>query len=144
LRAPQGFKSITQVIVQSSEVIKMSTSGYLTSEYLANLTSPFNATNTFNGLTQSDLGQEVITNLWVNRNKTNPDFGQAEDTTWAVNTIPSDGVSEHSVAIGYALDGNPVYGPLGYTTTNGSDQLKVLRSSYVKRDWLKGRPAAVN
>lgn len=38
--------------------------------------------------------------------------------------------------IAYGLDGNPVYGPLGYTTTDGSDALKVLRSSYVKRDWL--------
>jgi hypothetical protein len=241
----------------------MATSGYLTTEYLANLTAPFNTEIAFNGLTQSDLGKEVITNLWVNRDKTNPDFGQAEDASWAVNTIPSGilgiqvdvartyalvyyaglpdyvitqpgigneptnqygilkipvtpstatsslhtltsssnvgifvngsgifnytdtftwknsgtwsydafraeaasinddgahatpsgefhnhiqsarvleqlndpfavGISEHSLLIGYGLDGNPVYGPLGHTTTDGSDQLKVLRAAMSK------------
>jgi hypothetical protein len=255
-------------LLSQFKVNNMATSGYLTTQYLANLTAPFNTDAAFTELTQSDLGKEVITNLWVNRDKTNPDFGQAADTTWAVNTIPSDilgiqvdaartyalvyyagipdyyitqpgigneptnqygilkipvtptdatsslhaltsssnvgvfvngsgifnytdtfswqnegtwsydafkaeaasinddgahatptgtfhnhiqsakvleqlndpfalGNSEHSLLIGYGLDGNPVYGPLGYTTTNGSDQLKVLRSSYVKRDWLE-------
>jgi hypothetical protein len=246
----------------------MATSGYLTTEYLDNLTAPFNTEAAFNELTQSELGQEVITNLWVNRDKTNPDFGQSEVTTWDIDSIPTSiagiqvdaartyalvyyagipdyvitqpginneptnqygilklsttptaetdsvhtltssgsvgifvngsgifnytdtftwengrvwsyeafraeaaainddgahsnptgayhnhvqsadtleelndpfalGVSEHSLLIGYGLDGNPVYGPLGYTTTDGSGELEVLRSSYVKRDWLE-------
>jgi hypothetical protein len=245
----------------------MTTSGYLTSEYLNNLTSPFNTETAFDDLTQSDLGKEVINKLWVNRDQSNPDFGRSEVTTWDVDTIPTSivgiqvdaareyalvyyagipdyvitepgigneptnqygilkipitpiaetdavhtltssgsvgifvngsgifnytdtftwerggvwsyeafmaeaaainddgahsnptgafhnhvqsaetleelndpfalGISEHSLLIGYGLDGNPVYGPLGYKTTDGSDELEVLRSSYVKRDWL--------
>jgi YHYH protein/von Willebrand factor type D domain len=260
--------SLTQVIVQSSEVIKMTTSGYLTSDYLNNLTSPFNDQSVFDELLQTDLGQEIISKLWVNRDKTNPDFGQTDVTFWDIGDIPTSivgiqvdaarkyalvyyaglpdyvitepgvgneptnvygilkipldpiaetdvvheltssgdvgifingsgifsytdtfnwqnegvwsydaliaeaasinddgahstptgefhnhiqsadvleelddpfalGVSEHSLLIGYGIDGNPVYGPLGYTTTDGSGELEVLRSSYVKRDWLE-------
>jgi hypothetical protein len=260
--------SLTQVIVQSSEVIKMTTSGYLTTEYLNNLTSPFNNQSTFDQLLQTDLGQQIISKLWVNRDKTSPDFGQTDVTFWDIGDIPTSivaiqvdenrkfaliyyaglpdyviaepgvgnepqnvygilkipldpiaetdtvheltssgdvgvfingssifsytdtfswqnegawsydaliaeaasinddgahstptgefhnhiqsadvleelgdpfalGVSEHSLLIGYGIDGNPVYGPLGYTTTDGSGELEVLRSSYVKRDWLE-------
>jgi hypothetical protein len=260
--------SLTQVIVQSSEVIKMTTSGYLTTEYLNNLTSPFNDQATFDELLQTDLGQEIISKLWVNRDKTGPDFGQIDVTFWDIGDIPTSivaiqvdenrefaliyyaglpdyvitepgvgnepqnvygilkialdpiaetdavheltssgdvgvfingrgifsytdtftwqnegawsydaliaeaasinddgahstptgefhnhiqsadvleelgdpfalGVSEYSLLIGYGIDGNPVYGPLGYTTTDGSGELEVLRSSYVKRDWLE-------
>jgi hypothetical protein len=68
----------------------MATSGYLTSEYLDNLTTPFNDQLTFDQLLQTDLGQEIVSKLWVNRDKTNPDFGQAEITTWSINDIPSD------------------------------------------------------
>jgi hypothetical protein len=53
----------------------MATSGYLTSEYLDNLTTPFNNQSTFDELLQTDLGQEIISKLWVHRDKTNPDFG---------------------------------------------------------------------
>jgi YHYH protein len=246
----------------------MTTSGYLTPEYLNNLTAPFSDRAEFDRLLQTDLGQEIISKLWVNRDKTNPDFGQTEVTTWDIDTIPTSivgiqidaareyalvyyagipdyvitepgitneptnqygilkipidptaetdivhaltssnsvgifvngngifnytdtftwerggvwsyeafvaeaaainddgahsnptgafhnhvqsaetleelddpfalGISEHSLLIGYGLDGNPVYGPLGYTTTDGSGELEVLRSSYVKRDWLE-------
>ncbi len=246
----------------------MTTSGYLTTEYLNNLTLPFNNQSTFDELLQTDLGQEIISKLWVNRDKTSPDFGQTDVTFWDIGDIPTStvaiqvdenrefaliyyaglpdyvitelgvgnepqnvygilkipldpiaetdavheltssgdvgvfingsgifsytdtftwqnegawsydaliaeaasinddgahstptgefhnhiqsadvleelgdpfalGVSEHSLLIGYGIDGNPVYGPLGYTTTNGSGELEVLRSSYVKRDWLE-------
>jgi hypothetical protein len=246
----------------------MTTSGYLTPEYLNNLTVPFNDRATFDQFLQTDLGQEVISKLWVNRDKTNPDFGQTDVTFWDIGDIPTSivaiqvdanrefaliyyaglpdyvitepgvgnepqnvygilkipldliaetdvvheltssgdvgvfingsgifsytdtftwqqegtwsyeafvaeaaainddgahstptgefhnhiqsadvleelgdpfalGVSEHSLLIGYGIDGNPVYGPLGYTTTDGSGKLEVLRSSYVKRDWLE-------
>jgi hypothetical protein len=83
------FPASIEALLSKSKVNNMTTSGYLTSEFIANLTSPFNTEVEFNELIQSDLGQEIITNLWVNRDKSNPDFGQAEDTTWAVNTIPS-------------------------------------------------------
>jgi hypothetical protein len=71
----------------------MTTSGYLTSQYLNNLTSPFNTEIAFNELTQSDLGKEVINKLWVNRDKSNPDFGRSEVTTWNVDTIPTTALS---------------------------------------------------
>jgi Ca2+-binding RTX toxin-like protein len=246
----------------------MATSGYLTSDYLSNLTAPFNNQVEFDQILQTDLGQEVIANLWVNRDKTNPDFAQSPVTTWDIDGILSSivgiqvdaartyalvyyagvpdyvitepgimneptnqygilklpinptaetdvvhtltssgsvgifvngsgifnytdtftweregtwsyeasvaeaaainddgahsnptgafhnhvqsadtleelddpfalGISEHSLLIGYGLDGNPVYGPLGYTTQDGTGELEVLRSSYVKRDWLE-------
>jgi YHYH protein/von Willebrand factor type D domain len=246
----------------------MTTSGYLTPDYLNNLTAPFNEESTFAQFFQTDLGQEIISKLWVNRDKTNPDFGQTDVTFWDIGGIPTSivgiqvdaareyalvyyaglpdyvitepgvgneptnvygilkipldpiaetdvvheltssgdvgifingsgifsytdtfnwqnegawsydaliaeaasinddgahstptgefhnhiqsadvleelddpfalGVSEHSLLIGYGIDGNPVYGPLGYTTTDGSGELEVLRSSYFKRDWLE-------
>jgi YHYH protein len=67
----------------------MATSGYLTTEYLANLAAPFNTEIAFNELTQSNLGQEVITNLWVNRDKTNPDFAQSPVAVWDIDGIPT-------------------------------------------------------
>jgi Domain of unknown function (DUF4114)/YHYH protein len=57
--------------------------------HLNNLTSPFNTEIAFNELTQSNLGKEVINKLWVNRDKSNPDFGRSEVTTWNVDTIPT-------------------------------------------------------
>jgi hypothetical protein len=46
------------------------------------------------------------------------------------------GEAKHSGLVGFAVDSNPVYGPLGYTSTDTSSGLKVLRSSYVARNWL--------
>jgi hypothetical protein len=242
------------------------TSGYLTLEYLENLTAPFNDQATFEQLTQTDIWKEVIGNLWVNRDKSDPDFGSSAVEEWDLEGIPTSivgiqvdenrdfalayyagvpdyeitepgilnepenvygilklplspiaeteaiheltsssyvgifnsgsgifnytdtftyenegtwsydafvaeaaainddgahatptgefhnhiqsadtleelddpfalGNLEHSLAIGYGLDGNPVYGPLGYTTADGSGELEVLRSSYVARTW---------
>ncbi len=42
----------------------------------------------------------------------------------------------HSKVVGYAIDSTPIYGPLGYTSEDRSSGLKVLKSSYLKRDWL--------
>ncbi len=242
------------------------TSGYLTLEYLENLTEPFNDPATFEQLTETDIWKEVVGNLWVNRDKSDPDFGSSAVEEWDLDGIPTSivgiqidenrdfalayyagipdyeitepgilnepenvygilklplspiedtdaiheltgslyvgifnsgsgifnytdtftyenegtwsydafvaeaaainddgahatptgefhnhiqsadtleelndpfalGNLEHSLAIGYGLDGNPVYGPLGYTTTDGSGDLEVLRSSYVARTW---------
>lgn len=65
------------------------TSGYLTLEYLQNLTPPFNNQATFGELLQTDLGQEIISKLWVNRDKLNPDFGSTEVEEWDIDGIPS-------------------------------------------------------
>lgn len=61
---------------------------------------------------------------------------QSADTLGKLDDPFAIGNLEQSLLVGYGLDGNPVYGPLGYTTTDGSGDLEVLRSSYVKRDWL--------
>jgi YHYH protein len=266
-----GVKAVnwgSNVKISSSDTSNTSTSGYLTAEYLPNLTAPFNNQGLSSRLLQTQLGKEVISKLWVNRDKSNPDFGQTEVTTWNIDSIPTSivgiqvnavgkyalvyyaglpdyvitqpgitneptnqygilkipttpiaetdsvhgltssnsvgifvngsgifnytdtfswerggvwsyeafvaeaaainddgahanptgafhnhvqsaevlkglndpfalGNCEHSLLIGYGIDGNPVYGPLGYTTKEGRDQLKVLRSSYVKRNWLE-------
>jgi len=39
---------------------------------------------------------------------------------------------QHSPILGYAYDGNPIYGPYAYTNFNGSGSLKYLQPSYVK------------
>ena len=41
------------------------------------------------------------------------------------------GQLSHSVNVGFAIDNNPIYGPIGYTTQDGSDHLKILQSSYL-------------
>lgn len=46
------------------------------------------------------------------------------------------GKLEHSKVVGFAIDSTPIYGPLGYTSDDKSSGLKVLKSSYVKRNWL--------
>jgi len=43
---------------------------------------------------------------------------------------------EHSRLLGFAMDSNPIYGPIGYGSTDQSSGLKVLTSSYVPRRWL--------
>ena len=44
-----------------------------------------------------------------------------------------DSVKKHSPIIGWAYDGNPIYGPFGYTDPNDSNTpAKILLSSYVK------------
>lgn len=48
------------------------------------------------------------------------------------------GAQEHSKVVGFGIDGFPIYGPLGYVSADASSGLRVLRSSYVKRDWLAG------
>lgn len=46
------------------------------------------------------------------------------------------GKLEPSKLLGFAIDSNPIYGPVGYTSTDRSSGLKVLTSSYVPRRWL--------
>ena len=44
---------------------------------------------------------------------------------------------EPSKLLGFAIDSNPIYGPIGYTSKDKSSGLKVLHSSYVPRAWLE-------
>lgn len=37
---------------------------------------------------------------------------------------------DHSPIIGWAYDGNPIYGPYGYTSVNSSNSIKLLESGY--------------
>lgn len=46
------------------------------------------------------------------------------------------GERAHSKLAGFAIDSNPIYGPLGYTSKDQTSGVKVLKSSYVKREWL--------
>jgi hypothetical protein len=39
----------------------------------------------------------------------------------------------HSPLLGYAFDGYPIYGPYGFSATNGSGGIRRMRSSYKKR-----------
>ena len=64
--------------------------------------------------------QELLSNLEINTFdvKTNGDF---------------DKPVKHSSIIGWAYDGNPIYGPFGYTEPNNiNSPLKLISSSYVK------------
>ncbi len=45
------------------------------------------------------------------------------------------GKTAHSKLVGFAIDANPIYGPLGYASKDKSSGLKVLKSSYVQRSW---------
>ncbi len=49
------------------------------------------------------------------------------------------GRKQHSRLLGFAIDSNPIYGPVGYTSKDKSSGLKVLKSSYVPRAWLAGQ-----
>ncbi len=42
----------------------------------------------------------------------------------------------HSKLVGFAIDSYPIYGPLGYASKDKSSGIQVLKSSYVKRNWL--------
>ena len=46
--------------------------------------------------------------------------------------IPDD--NEHSPILGYMFDGYPLYGPYGYSNTNGTGGIRRMRSGYVKRN----------
>jgi YHYH protein len=46
------------------------------------------------------------------------------------------GVLKHSLLVGFAVDSTPIYGPLGYNAKDQASEVKVLKSSYVKRGWL--------
>jgi len=39
----------------------------------------------------------------------------------------------HSAIVGFAFDGYPIYGPYGYTNTDGSGEIRRIKSSYRKR-----------
>jgi hypothetical protein len=52
---------------------------------------------------------------------------------------PADGLylmdsTQHSPLIGFAFDGFPVYGPYGFSNTNGTGGIKRMQSSYPKRN----------
>ena len=48
---------------------------------------------------------------------------------------------DHSPIIGWAYDGNPIYGPFGYTDPSDSSAVSLLKSSYkLRTDLVKNRP----
>ena len=48
---------------------------------------------------------------------------------------------DHSPIIGWAYDGNPIYGPFGYTNPSDSSAVSLLKSSYkLRTDLIKNRP----
>ena len=61
-----------------------------------------------------------------------------DDNFELVNKVPQN----HSPIIGWAYDGNPIYGPTGYSDPNNiNSELKLLKSSYVKdTSKVKNRP----
>ena len=54
--------------------------------------------------------------------------------------------TNHSSIIGWAYDGNPIYGPIGYTDPNNiNSPLKLIESSYSKNiSKVKNRPSGFN
>lgn len=48
------------------------------------------------------------------------------------------GTLDQSKLVGFAIDGHPIFGPVGYASEDRSSGPKVLQSSYVKRTWLAG------
>ena len=42
--------------------------------------------------------------------------------------------TRHSVILGYMFDGYPLYGPYGYSNTNGTGGIRRMRSGYTKRN----------
>jgi YHYH protein len=50
----------------------------------------------------------------------------------------------HSKVVGFAIDSNPIYGPLGYASKDKTSGLKALESSYVKRDWMTAEDRGSN
>ncbi len=50
-----------------------------------------------------------------------------------------DNGSDHSPIIGFAFDGNPIYGPYGYTNTDGTGPIKRMESSYQLRTSMTQR-----
>ena len=50
---------------------------------------------------------------------------------------------DHSPIIGWAYDGNPIYGPFGYTTPSDSSAVSLLKSGYkLRTDLVKNRPSS--
>ena len=53
----------------------------------------------------------------------------------------NDNGSNHSPIVGWAYDGNPIYGPYGYTNPDSDTSLKILKSGYeLKIDNIHDRP----
>ena len=50
---------------------------------------------------------------------------------------------DHSPIIGWAYDGNPIYGPFGYTDPSDSSAVSLLKSGYkLRTDLVKNRPVS--
>ena len=52
---------------------------------------------------------------------------------------------DHSPIIGWAYDGNPIYGPFGYTDPSDSSAVSLLKSGYkLRTDLVKNRPVSAD
>ena len=72
--------------------------------------------------------------------------GTSEDNTryGTPDLVVKDNVEEesifHSPIIGWAYDGNPIYGPYGFTEASGSSSVKTMKSGYELRTSISNRP----
>jgi hypothetical protein len=67
------------------------------------------------------------------------------NSTTKTYTESATAITKHSPIVGWAVDGYPVYGPYGYSTsTNASSGLRRMVSGYVKRDGTNGTDSVAN
>jgi hypothetical protein len=63
------------------------------------------------------------------------------DDDTGIESLTSD---THSPIIGWAYDGNPIYGPFGFTNPDGSGLIKRLKSGYILNTNKPNRPSLIN
>lgn len=65
----------------------------------------------------------------------------AEDLTLNSSNVENSTSSSHSPIIGWSYDGNPIYGPFGYTNPDGSGLIKKIKSGYILNTNKLNRPS---
>ena len=74
-------------------------------------------------------GNDILTS-----SETGLKFGQVGLKTSLLSSEFNDDGTSHSPIIGWAYDGNPIYGPYGYSDPDDANsELKLLKTSYVKK-----------
>ena len=85
------------------------------------------------------FGNEILTS-----SSENLQYGLVGYSTQIGNSISIDDGNQHSPIIGWAYDGNPIYGPYGYSDADNIDSsLKLLETGYtLNTSNIIGRPSA--